>query len=100
MLQFLQMKQLLLIMQFLLIMLLLLIMQFLLIMLLLLMHFHLLMQLLLALLINHAEDKILNDVVAPVDLISSLFLFPSYNNGTDLFFNINLMGIFNFSDLD
>ena len=37
------------------------------------MHFHLLMQLLLALLINHAEDKILNDVVAPVDLISSLF---------------------------
>ena len=40
------------------------------------MHFHLLMQLLLALLINHAEDKILNDVVAPVDLISSLFLFP------------------------
>ena len=67
---------------------------------LLLMHFHLLMQLLLALLINHAEDKILNDVVAPVDLISSLFLFPSYNNGTDLFFNINLMGIFNFTDLD
>ncbi len=66
------------------------------------MHFHLLMQLLLALLINHAEDKILNDVVAPVDLISSLFLFPSYNNnnGTDLFFNINLMGIFNFTDLD
>lgn len=62
------------------------------------MHFHLLMQLLLALLINHAEDKILNDVVAPVDLISSLF-FPSYNNGTDLFFNINLMGIFNFTDL-
>lgn len=79
---------------------LLLIMLFLLIMLLLLMHFHLLMQLLLALLINHAEDKILNDVVAPVDLISSLFLFPSYNNGTDLFFNINLMGIFNFTDLD
>ena len=78
---------------------LLLIMLFLLIILLLLMHFHLLMQLLLALLINHAEDKILNDVVAPVDLISSLFFFPSYNNGTDLFFNINLMGIFNFTDL-
>ena len=39
------------------------------------MHFHLLMQLLLALLINHAEDKILNDVVAPVDLISLLFFF-------------------------
>ena len=69
------------------------------------MHFHLLMQLLLALLINHAEDKILNDVVAPVDLISSLFLFPcfsfsSFTNGTDLFFNINLMGIFNIIDLD
>ena len=81
---------------------LLLIMLFLLIILLLLKHFHLLMQLLLALLINHAEDKILNDVVAPVDLISSLFLFPfpSFTNGTDSFFNINLMGIFNITDLD
>lgn len=84
---------------------LLLIMQFLLIMLLLLMHFHLLMQLLLALLINHAEDPILNDVVAPVDLISSLFfflafLFSTFTNGTDSFFNINLMGIYNITDLD
>lgn len=79
---------------------LLLIMLFLLIVLLLLMHFHLLMQLLLVLLINHAEDTILNDVVAPVDFISSLFLFPSFTNGTDLFFNINLMGIFNITDLD
>lgn len=64
------------------------------------MHFHLLMQLLLALLINHAEDTILNDVVVPVDLISSLFLFPAFTNGTDSFFDINFMGIFNITDLD
>lgn len=64
------------------------------------MHFHLLIQLLLALLINHAEDTILYDVVAPLDLILSLFLFPSFTNGTDSFFNINLMGIFNITDLD
>ncbi len=64
------------------------------------MLFHLLMQLLLALLINHAEDTILNDVVAPVDLISSLFLFPAFTNGTVSFFNINFMGIFNITDLD
>lgn len=56
------------------------------------MHFHLLMQLLLTLLINHAEDTILNGVVALVDFVSSLFLFPSFTNSTDLFFNINLMG--------
>ena len=56
---------------------LLLIMQFLLIMLLLLMRFHLLMQLLLAHPINLAEDTILNDVVALVDLFRCFYFFPT-----------------------
>ena len=33
-------------------------------------------------------------------LFPFLFLFPTFTSGTDLFFNINLMGIFNITDLE
>ena len=35
-----------------------------------------------------------------IEAFSLLFLFPTFTNGTDSFFNINLMGIFHITDLD